>query len=668
MRGRARRAPWPDDAEIGGNGYRLGASDESGTVLVDYDPPDQDPGTSPPEFGESAQNPVFGNMETFRDLSFGFGLKHQRTHDDRRYYHALGVDASTLPWQLGPAVTTGTPATRDATNGITRAFEVGGVLYFLNGRYALVRAADATFNVSKDFGVGKAGVDAAAFQSNALSASYAFVAMGDAEKFWYLTGGVWTQHATLFARAWAVAGKEFWRANDTNQMAKVTTDADPTNAANWTAANAFRVGSKDYPITRIGVMADPSTETGRSLWIFKQDGVFTLSGAGDDFELYPFLRFAPSSANGEALGHFRNGLAVVYGNSPYAIRPDGGLDSTTLQMPPENDSPVHGRVTALCETKFALYAGLHNPDTGDSYLMKFGGRTHDRSGEAVRVDRWHGSLTAAFAGKRITLLHESAVGAAADHTRLWIGFSDGTYGYFPLPCTANPAGCSAYRYAASGDVFLPRLHFGFTAEEKAMRAVDVSADNFSSNNTATFSYRLDAATGAYTPLGTTFQVGERQRADFPADVSCVLLDPKVSLAALVDTSSPQITSFAIEQQLRSEPKKVFELLVLAADGLRKRDGTPYRRGPDAIEDELDALRNTAGSVPFVGPDEAAYDVAVVNVRHAQAWDRFDRKPKAALAVRMTEVVEASTAGTWASVMRHVWSEVELYTWAQTEVL
>ena len=664
------RAPWPKSCLLAGTGLMLGHADPKTDALIVYEKPPDQGQVAPSDFGEQAENPIFGSAQPYNSLALGFGLRTQRAFDDERYYYTLNADVSGGAWVKGPSLTTGTPATRDATNGITRAFEMGGNLYFLNGRYVLVRSSDSTFAVSKDFGAGNAGVDAVAFHSNGAAARLAFVAMGDSTNLWYFdaatTTTTWTQHASLKARAFAVAGKQLFRFHSTNTASLVDTDADPTVAANWSALNSFPVGSKDYGVTRVAVLPSTTAPSGFSLAVLKQDGIFTIDADGEDHELFPFLRLAPSATNGEPLGYWLNDAYVGYGSAFYRLSGNGTLEQVGPELVAENDSPVKGRITAACGTDYGLYAGLYNPDTGASYLVFFQGRFREENGQRVPV--WHGSITAAFSGKSITLLHKSAIGAPTGHSRLWLGFSDGTHAVFTLPCVPNPAGCSAYGFSTDdGYVYLPTAHFRFPSAEKAMQAVSVTAPNLSTSNYAQFQYRT-AGSGAYTALGTDFNTGVRQEVEFPTSTSAILLDPLVVLKSTSTSASPQITQVAIKQQLRTPLRDTFTFYVLAEDGLRSYDGTPLRLTADQIVEAVESAVDTAGSVAFVGPDETSMQIACVTRRKVMAWDRPNKKYRAALAVTAVQTTRNVIYGTHARMMVYRHAELMSYTHAQLMAL
>lgn len=639
--GRPLVAPWPHDGTLAGFGVRLGVRDRRGTRLVAQAPSDQG-AVAPTQFGEQAKNPVFGGVLSLRDLSRGMGQRRLRGDAEGRYWYMLGARGRTGYALKGPSLTTYTPATRDATTGVTRFFEVASKIFAGDGRYALAGGTDGTgWTVSKDFGAGKALADVVVAQTNqAASTRYAWVGMGDAENLYYFDGTTWTQTAganAMKARALAVDHDTLFRVDDANRLLECSLDADATLAASW-ASSTQRIGTKDHAVTRMQVNA------AGSLLIFKADDVYAIDADGAVNRLFGQEQFVPAATNGEALSRWLNDTYVTYGNATYRLSADGGLTQVGPELLRDNGSPVSGYLTAHCGTDFFLLAGIHNPDTGASYLCEFTGEiTQDAYGRALPV--WHGSITAAFAGKSITAIHASAVGAPAGHKMAYLGFSDGTIATYVLACTPDPADCASEVYAAAdGQVFYPRLAFNFPGEQKALLSATAEADNFGGANYATLAYRTWGA-GSYVELGTTFTNGDRQRVAFPDSAACVHLDPKLTLVSATTATSPKVTGLSIEYQLRTPEQEVFDVQVLAEDGLVMRDGTPYRLGAADIHARIRSLARLAGGVTFVDPDGDSHQVTVRYLGRRTAYDLPERRPHDALALALIERRPTETAGT-----------------------
>jgi hypothetical protein len=636
------RSPHPYSVVLSGSGLMCGTKDRQTEEYVSYKPPDQSQ-VSVDSFGYGADNPAFGATSSYKAFPRGMGLREQRAQnaaDDEQYDHALGVDASVYPVVKGPELAAFTPATTDATNGVVGFIRVGASFYAVTGRYALVRSSDASWPVQQDFGAGKVALDAAAFYSNGVGAAYGFVAMGDADNLWSVTASSWTQHASLKAIAFGRTGREFFKAASVNVLSKVDTDSDPTVAANWGNANAFTVGDKSSAIVRL-----PTTASGLLLAV-KTDGVYTLDAAGDDVLLAPYL---PEASNGKALARWGNDLYLGFTHGGFWKFDEDGASREQVgpELLTDGSSVVAGYLTAAEGTAFALYGAVYNPDSGLSYLCKFLGMTAGPGGRRVPV--WHGSLSQPLAA-RVTAMRVDTAGAPTGHARLYLGFSNGTLGWFTLPCTPHPADCTEYRFSTvDGTLELPTWTGGFPANAKALDGITCTARNFSGANYVSVATRTDPV-GAYTAMADNFDSGQREKVEFPAGASATVLDVRATLVSAASTASPQVTGIGIHHQVHTPYRSVFEIRVLAEDGLRRRDGTPMAIGRDRITDVVTAAANSPGSIPLVLPEGNAVQIRVKGVRADVAWDQAMKRPRRAYVLEAVEVTTLAVAGTHARMM------------------
>ncbi len=461
-----------------------------------------------------------------------------------------------------------------------------------------------------------------------------------------LTGGtvtIATTQEALTARALAVLGRDLYRAHDTNLISKVDVDSDPFLEANWGAnwgnVASHAAGDKSHPIVRLAPTSDGA------LLVLKRDGIHTLNAYGDDQVLYPQLRWGSSLDNGKGFGHFLGDLYVSYNQGFYRISPDYTIEEVGPERYLTTDLPVRGRVTAFAgHDSLHAYAGLYDDDTGDSYLLKLGSWRPNEQGELVRVDAWHGSLSEAFTDKQITALHKSTVGAPSGHSRLYLGFSDGSIGWFTLPCVPVPSACDSYTFnSADGHVYLPSLHFLFQADPKALRSVTVRGNNLSSQDYVQLRYRTDPAAG-WSTLANDFDSQPSEKADFPKGTAGVLCDLDVVLKSTVASSCPQVTGLGLHHVLRPALRLLCEFNVLAEDGLVRRDGTPLRLGADRIRYLVRNAVDTPGSVAVVLPDETSQEWFLVSYSEGQAWDERLRQWRAALTVKATQVQSTDASG------------------------
>lgn len=626
---------------LAGIGYRAAFTSRDATKLVVDSPPDQG-AVAPTKFGEQARNPIFGGTLAIRELTNGFGRMRMHDDPDGRYLYGLNFDPSAGPWLKGPDVTSVTPATRDSTNGINRFFEIGGQIFALNGRYVLDGNNNgttwATTGQGNDFGSGNAAVDVTVVQANdGTSSRYAWIGMGDSVAMYYFDGTTYTQTSganVMYARAFAVDGTNLYRFDDTNRMWQCDLLLDPRTAANWPSATD-RIGTKDYPVTRATV------DHNGALAILKGDDVYTLNIDGTVNRLFQHEQLVASTLNGQALASWRGpddqpALYTVYGNGTFALTPSGGLIPIGPELLPENESPVKGQITAMVGTDHALYAGIYNQDTGNSYLMKFTGRVF-KDEYGTTIPAWHGSITAAFSSKKITALYASSIGATSLHKRLYMGFSDGTIAHFTLPCTANPSACTAYTFStATASVYLGRLFFYFSSASKLVLAATGEGEGLTSTNYASLQYRTQSD-ASYATLTQSFNTDPSRQVDMPDNVSCVYFDPLVTLESNSSSTSPKITGLSFLWRLRDPPLKVVQANLIAEDGLRARDGTPYLRSGQDIARAIGVLERDATATEFIEPDGTSRTVTVSAPRRITAYDEgIPRRPRDAIQVILTE--------------------------------
>ena len=645
-RGPARRQPWPYDLVLSGItgvtgrvGFMLGqpgnrtsfaqggASEGSGSIVTVVRP------DAAPE--ETA---------AWRNWHRGYGVRVEESGggDIGHYYYALGVDASIEgQLMLGPLITTVTPTNDlDTTNGITHFFEIGGSLYALNGRYVKKRTADTAAGwgtTDKDFGVGKAALDVVNFKDNNTGTEYAYVAMGDSEFFQYSTGAAWAQHASLYARAWCVTGRELYRATSTNTVAKVDTNSNPLTAANWGATNQFRVGDQSGGITRM------VTNAAGILLVLKTDGVYALDEDGNDIQLYSDLKISPDSTNGRWNFKWENWVHLTLTGRHFRIGPDLSIEPIGPERFIQNDSPVHGYITAGVGTAYAAYAGMYNPDSGNSYLMKFG--AWDVSDRPQRIDAWHGSLSQVFSGKKITAMHRSAIGAASGHERLYLGFSDGTVGWFTLPCVPNPYGCSSYTVptTSANYLYLPAWHAGDMDREKHLRMFTLTSQGLGSGRSVDVGTAAigDTTTSSFTEVA--FTTSPAMRVEVATDTVFTMTDVRVEIVGAGSTVA-RVLGLAITFARRPPPSMVIECYPLVADFLSKRDGTPFRIGGPRLRSVLRSALETKGSLTAILPDETTPEVTVVGLEEAMAWNQRKKAYQEACKLQLVVANKLTTVG------------------------
>jgi len=639
----ARRSPYPYHFKIGNVGLLLGTptptrGNPAPPMLVSSKSQDISQ-VQPPDFGYAGTSPISDREEPYESLVLGMGMKVQEKWQDFRYLSAQAVDCSVWPWCKGPEITLLTPSGADAAVGVRTFFELGGVLYSACGRYINRRDNDTTWTMVKDFGAGVAVLNVAVFTSNFDGIQRAFVALSTGPAQYSSNGTTWTPMATFASLAFAVIGREFWWADDTNRLRKCDTNADPTLEANYTSL-IFRVGDKSSVISSLAVTA------AGTLLILKTDGVYTLDASGEDHQLFPFLKFAVDSNNGKFWGQFENAVYVSYGRQFMRITPDLALEQIGPERLVNNDSPVRGRITAFAAvgTMFA-YAAIYNPDTLTGYVMKFGSWVSQGVGQdqlaPVHVDAWHGSLSVPFANRAIQSLFVSSVGAPAGHTRTYLGFSDGTVGWMVNPCVPNPAACSAYRFSVGdGWVDLPQWHGGYHASKKSLRHAAVTG-TLDAQNYVTLEYKVDTSQTAWLSLTGQFNQAPYQQLAFPSTTANVTVLGAFRVH-LVNTASnlksPLVSAFSIGHALRPQRFMQVQVAILCSDGLVRRDGVPLRIGRREIQRAVEAAVDTPGAVTCTLPDEKVVQLSFTDYSVSQSFDEIGRQWRGSLSVKAVQWV------------------------------
>lgn len=594
---------------------------------------------APQEFAATAANPALENSHEWRDLSAGYGLRLQVGINDRRYRYARRADLSIAnQWMLGPELTKLTPSAVDGTNGCSKFFELGGKLYLCNGRYVQLRTSDVNWDTGRNpvasagspvtsaaaaFESGKAALDVVTFYAAGTS-NLAYFAMGNSEKIWKFDGATWTQAAgNLYSRAWCVEGQNLWRASADNQVSKVDVAADPFVLANWSADNLFTIGDASSPINSM-IM----TASGVMLFM-KTDGVYILDDKGADHPLYAGMHFAIDAENGKYPYLAGNFVYVTYGRRHFRIGPNLELEAIGPERYVDNDSLVKGYITRGCETSFANYAGLYNPDTGNSYLMKSTAWGLSPQGQYVKQeDVWHGSLSnfvdstqpygaEDFSGVKIQAMAKSQIGAPTGHERLYMADSAGRITWFDLPCTPNPDSCTSYKVATggvrTGSVWLPYWHARFPNNPKDVRAATGTGVQLSAATPAAYiseiGLRETGSGGNYTGYndgeGGPFLdvVPSARRA---VQGAFTLLDAVVNLYADTDTTSPVVSGIGLSYAVRLPIQQVYPLHMLAEDGLIMRDGRPFPYGVEELKARIKRAAQVDSGVQMYLPDEVLH--------------------------------------------------------------
>lgn len=215
---------------------------------------------------------------------FDGGLNTDRL-TNRRTYAKANADSS-FPSLLLPPPKVNTLTLANAT-AVTKAVEFNGDTFVLAGRYCYkISSSDYSVTEDKDFGIGKAAVDAAVFNGELI------VAMGESEKIWKRdTSGTWTQATdNVYAIALGVVGSQLWRAHDTNQISNTLTA--PLTLANYTPADPNEYTVSDTTDAIVSII-----DYGGVPWVGKANGMFAPDAKSDFHNQLPQAMRWPHSHN-----------------------------------------------------------------------------------------------------------------------------------------------------------------------------------------------------------------------------------------------------------------------------------------------------------------------------------------------------------------------------------
>jgi len=221
-------------------------------------------------------------------------------------------------------------------------------------------------------------------------------------------------------------------------------------------------------------------------------------------------------------------------------------------------------------------------------------------------------------------------------------FSEGTaIRYFLLPRDAqNPYVDTNYRYASSGDIWLPSESDVFDDVDKAYLSLKMKVDNATTARYADVAYSIDS--GAEMTLGRVVSSAPTTLY-FPANTQGRRIALHIRLVTDDSTITPRITPFSRHYQLRFTRKRVWKFgLVL---GRKSMPNVP-RQALDQLK-TLETARGTVPPVPFTDPDGRSWVVFVKKLGEARSQDDGNEVVKAA-PVELLEWRSGGGANLWNS--------------------
>ena len=684
----SRRKPWPYDLIVQGtpvilrpqeNGLMIGRKLQTlanvAPITYDY--------SSQPVYAERTY--------AFRRIRGGYGERVQRAPIPTRYYYGLNVDLSVGGLQIkGPLVHQVTPPLSgpvaffiDAVDdNVTPPAEPPWIPFdppklatFAGaGRYVLRRTGDTpdAWVVSHDLGQYDTGGGVMADDQALKAVRFWFAGTGAKELLLVATksgrlltfdGTTWAV-STQQAFSLAVLRDELWVSDGRNTVRSCT--ADPRVATNFNAQ--IVVGDPSQPITNLEVLDN-------ALYIFKENGVFTLNPDTTVNDRFPSFRQQPRPRNGVNACPWISRLWFGYGDSYYYLDNSGGLTPTGPNLLVENNSEVQGEVMAFAgHASWFGYYGVWNAEADASYLVKHGTWMNPDEASTSNYQFFevpNGALKK-WAGKQILSLYVSDI--APGNSRMYCGFTDGSVDWFLLPYgTPNPAhpdsGCEFTDEESW--VYWPLHHAMFQADAKAYRGFSAFGPRIGANNSVRVQYRVAQQFAEMPPdqqapwidLGRVFTFSG-ERIDLEDNVFGYAIEVRHGLesTAAADTDTPVVEGLALHEQVRPALQLEYTWTVNARRHLARRDGVIDRRTPWQIKEACLSWAATIGSVEAVMPDEGVQAVSVVDYSEALApvtkrygvdWD---------IAMKAIQFRTITVYGTWDRVALYDWDTVAQYTW------
>lgn len=542
----------------------------------------------------------------------GLGEQLQSSHASGRYRYGLNVWVQGGLFGKGPLTHTITPA---ATGQIADFIEGqhGGLLtqFTLAGRYVLRRVDDSNGGqvISRDFGAGltvTSGIRFRGAYAGSMDALYVTTSNG---QLWQYNGAAWAQAvlpAGFLPTQLELVGDELWAADTSNNSVVRKVTGDPLLAAQW--GGPILVGNQSQFITAI-------RQVDNRLFIFKTDGgIFTLNGDGSDNDLFPGLKTTWNLTNGQNAAAWLDALWLRIGDGFYRLEASGGasIEAVGPERLLDNTSEVRGPVQAFAGYgTIAGFAGIYNSANGASYLLSYGDWQVPTEASADArsrfVDQWDGALVK-WAGKQISAMRVTKV--AIPDTRLYVGFTDGTWDWIKLVPHPLATDSGAEFTMAASTLYCPVHHAMFQADWKNWRGFSVFGPNLDGNNTVQLRYRTDPS-AAYTVLGgAAYFTRTAQRIDPASSVVGMQLDLAIDLISTSSASTPLIEGVAIHEQVRPRLQLDLSGSVDARDYAARRDGSTSHLTGDQIREAMFQAASVPGTVTLTLPDETYQGLSI----------------------------------------------------------
>jgi hypothetical protein len=398
--------PWPYDAYIGPVRTRLapvqGQLVTEKTKTLDA--------TAPVDYTYGSANPFKERTVEWQDLFGGFGQSEAPTSIPRRYDHAEYVDASIDGlWMLGPRFEYHVEVLDDnplpgEVRQLVKALHGGVLTVFAiceNGVWrrssdgVMDRIADDS-NIAARLPGWYTSPASSPIQASGRLPDRRPVSRHDNTNLYRYDGTTWTVAGAAAgpgtgavqgeARWLERVGDEFWVAGD---YWVVKCEDDPMNRPNY--SGVIWIGDQTAKITQIKQIEN-------TLYIWKEDGIYTVDQDGVDVDLFPTLRYRNNSSNGKNASVWIDRIWFTFGDQTLMLDSQATLKPDGFEQMLENTSIVRGQwIGGAGHNTWFFYEVYYNTALNTSFLVKHGTWVEETSsaskpGVSQYAEAHHGAI------------------------------------------------------------------------------------------------------------------------------------------------------------------------------------------------------------------------------------------------------------------------------------
>jgi hypothetical protein len=544
----------------------------------------------------SDRSDKYETASRFVSWHLGMGLGEIRDATDQgRIHYSSNVDPRfrgqlILGPQLSAAMTFTDGATAESK---VQFIEYNGGEYAIGLRYVhKYNEGTDKWDTSKDMGATAAAIKGAAV----VYGDYLVVGAGSAVNYWRLfTNGTWDQpYATNNPSLFALVGNTLWMVYNSNQ------EASSVNMTTWTTAVA--IGESRHAATLI-------TDYNGNPLVGKGEGLFEYDGTKVSNRL-PELASVLNAANCRGGKPSRGKLYLPVGPALWqytsdAVQTEGkptrSAEYLAAGISRESSSEVRGSIVDLWPDIDFLW-GILAAQSGNYYITAYD--YNPTAGQG-----WH--QVAKTGTTAVTALGRFQ--PATGNPRLF--YSEGTaIKYFLLPKNAlNPYVDAGYRYALTGDIYLPVEADTFDDVVKAYLSVKINADNITATRYVDVAYSVDGGVEATLGRVTTSGISTLF---FPSSTIGRRISLHLHFVTNDPTITPRVLPFSRHFQYRFDRKRIWKLtLALGRSALPNIPKQAFSQLSD-----LGSARDSQAPVAFVDLDHTQWTAFVDKVGETQIID------------------------------------------------